>query len=156
MRGRPGGVASFGELFQKGSRLRFEFFASGSTKDFVCLTHYPLGLTGSTVPARAAGSFSRTTVDARGADQTSALGINGARQVVGYLIDNKTHGFLRSATGALTAIDVPGASQTSALGINVPGRSWGTSTMRTARNTAVWRVSLSRDGKDEMRHFGPP
>ncbi len=59
----------------------------------------------------------------RGADQTSALGINGARQVVSYLIDNKTHGFLRSATGALTVIDVPGADQTSALGINAPGRS---------------------------------
>ena len=46
-----------------------------------------LGLTGTTVPARAAGSFSFTTIDAPGADQTSALGNNGAGQIVGFLIN---------------------------------------------------------------------
>jgi probable HAF family extracellular repeat protein len=81
-------------------------------------------LTRTTIPLRAADSFSFTTIDAPGAAATYAFGINGAGQIVGFFREagKKGHGFLRTATGAFTAIDVPGAAATYAAKINSAGQ----------------------------------
>ena len=59
-----------------------------------------------------------TTIDVPGAGGTSANGINGRGQIVGYYFgDEPGHGFLLDS-GTFTTIDVPGADSTIAFGIN--------------------------------------
>ncbi|HYM91868.1 MAG TPA: hypothetical protein VEW91_09580 [bacterium] len=81
------------------------------------------GLTGITIPTRAADSFSFTTIDAPGATRTWASGINDAGQIVGSF---NNHGYLRTSWGAFTTFDVPGATDTGAEGINNAGQIVGT------------------------------
>jgi probable HAF family extracellular repeat protein len=82
-------------------------------------------LTGTTIPSRAADSFSFTTIDVPGATETEASGINNAGQIVGFFRDagRKLHGFMRTTAGALTTIDGPDAGgNTEAYAINDTGQ----------------------------------
>src|SRR5205807_1959882 len=68
--------------------------------------------------------YAFTRIDAPGAGNTAAFGINGTGQIVGYFVDTSSlyHGFLRDAGGTFTTIDVPGASNTAAFGISGTGQ----------------------------------
>jgi probable HAF family extracellular repeat protein len=69
-----------------------------------------------------AATFSFTQIDAPGATDTSARGINDAGQIVGTFSDSTGfHGFL-NAGGSFTQIDVPDATNTQAFGINDAGQ----------------------------------
>src|SRR5206468_1628171 len=68
------------------------------------------------------GSF--TIIDVPGASNTSASGINGAGQIVGYFvysISTGDHGFFDSGV-SLIQVDVPAGSGTQSLGINSAGQ----------------------------------
>lgn len=63
-----------------------------------------------------------TTLDAPGASETFAYGINTAGQIVGTFVDpTGVHGFL-NISGVFTTLDVPGANHTDAWGINGRGQ----------------------------------
>ncbi len=87
-------------------------------------------LTGTTIPSRAADSFSFTTIDVPGATETEASGINNAGQIVGFFKDasRKLHGFMRTTAGALTIIGGPDAGAPRQSLSMMPGRSWEGST----------------------------
>jgi hypothetical protein len=61
-----------------------------------------------------------TPIDVPGGTDTSALGINGAGQIVGNFFATGVHGFLDSG-GMFTQIDAPGATSTEVFGINDSG-----------------------------------
>ncbi len=63
-----------------------------------------------------------TTFEWPGATSTTPSGINNAGVIVGrYLLDGRTHGYIRSADGEFTTLDFPGATFTVAGGINARG-----------------------------------
>lgn len=64
-----------------------------------------------------------TTFYGSGTDNTFALGMNSANQVVGQYYDssNNSHGFFRNASGTITEIVFPGAIQTACVGLNDAG-----------------------------------
>jgi probable HAF family extracellular repeat protein len=71
----------------------------------------------------ASQTFTYTTIDAPGARNTTALGINDRSQIVGSFDNGATdyHGFQRS-NGQFTIIDGPGATFTTPAGINNKGQ----------------------------------
>src|SRR5450432_2278420 len=84
-----------------------------------CATSAILFLSGS-------GAFASqkiTRVDAPGAAQTFAYGLNNAGDVAGYYIDTSGgyHGYIRDSDGTYTPFDAPGAVATIADSINADG-----------------------------------
>jgi uncharacterized membrane protein len=74
-----------------------------------------------------ASAFSFTQIDVPGAQETQAMGINDAGQIVGFFIvgffpTSVFHGFLRDTGGSFTQIDPPGSIFTLASGINNVGQ----------------------------------
>jgi probable HAF family extracellular repeat protein len=84
-----------------------------------------LRTTALTVMLAVSGTYAQmfTTIDVPNAVRTEAWAINASGEIVGYFTDasQRTHGFVRTATGALAAIDVPHAILTQAFGLNDNG-----------------------------------
>src|SRR5688500_10239662 len=54
-----------------------------------------------------------TTIEWPGATSTTPSGINNAGVIVGrYILDGRTHGYVRGTDGELTTLDYPGATFT--------------------------------------------
>jgi len=92
----------------------------------MCLSGLVLGLTLGILSSASAGTYTITTIDVPGADQTQAFGINNSGQIVGLFSDlTGFHGFLKDGDVFVT-IDLPPGGSTQALGINGLGQIVGT------------------------------